>query len=50
VFVCAAEQELAETRVIVQQIRRKKLMTFLTIGLIVVIVIVVIVVVAVIIL
>jgi t-SNARE complex subunit (syntaxin) len=47
---CAATQELAETRVIVQQIRRKKLMTFLTIGLIVVIVIVVIVVVAVIIL
>lgn len=44
-----ATQELAETRVIVQQIRRKKLMTFLTIGLIVVIVIVVIVVVAVII-
>jgi t-SNARE complex subunit (syntaxin) len=47
---CAATQELAETRVIVQQIRRKKLMTFLTIGLIVVIVIVVIVVIAVIIL
>ena len=45
---CAATQELAETRVIVQQIRRKKLMTFLTIGLIVVIVIVVIVVIAVI--
>ena len=47
---CAATQELAETRGIVQQIRRKKLMTFLTIGLIVVIVIVVIVVIAVIIL